>query len=1026
MGIGLRLTNDAGVETYELPDFVDCTISPIHCEAGTIEFTYPVDGINFSQISGKDEFRLHVYLDGVYYPELDSWIKDIDGDDVVESGTFKFTGWLANGRLSEAVVYPEGWPSYNPDKPEQKYADNTPGYFFRKLIVNEAQARGALAGIWLDNVVASNDTAGNAWNRLITQDLKPGVDYLEVFNDLYEEGVCEFQVVGDRLRVYNVGSLATDRTTGANPLVFRMGRDVTDAPRKQTSRERANSLLAEGGEGIYIERKDTADISASRRIEAKYEYGETTSQTLLDSYAANELARRKYSPFEVTHGLAFADPASPRPMVDFNVGDWVYTDTRAGLVRLRVRQWVISQAADGTVTGSVVLNDVFTGSVRRLYKRFRKLHRGKAKAGTSKKTPTPVPVEAVDNIPPAAPTSVTGFGEAYLDANQYFAKVTASWSQVSQNSNGTAITDLARYLVSYRQPAVSTGWSPSMDAGLNTSFTWFPTAPNMVTEVRVAAADKWGNVSAWSTVASFSTPGDTTPPPVPAAPVVDSYVGLLRIRWDGTFAAAAAQPYDFNRVEVHVGTTSTFTPDVTTRSDTLRTAGYSLVRGAVGTTFYVRLVAVDELGNASAPTAAVAGTVAAVQSGEIATITVGQLTAGTMSALVTLTGRLATALTGARTEMNSAGFYRFEADGSTSVAIDASGNLLTGTFRTALTGRRIEMVSGGNAGDINLYAPDGRRGFVRSYTQATGQEAVQIGMQLVSGAISNLLWNRITINASSAGETMTFRSGWHEFIYDSSAPNNGQFRIFETSARGESTSDIRMSSHSTGTWFYHPIAGSFRVYDRSDSSGVERLRFYVFDTGTTQYIPVTGGYDVWFRNSDASTFRRLRLDRDSTYFNWEAGTAGYLRFYEGASGTTRQSPKIAFVDASGTGAVLRGGWSSANGSRLESRTILDDAFEKIFATAFTVQSTRKVKSQIADVTDVRTILGKVRVRSYMRDDAWVQGGIAELGLVAEEAPTELVTPDGEGVNLYSVAALALATAKQALTDLDQLKKELKK
>ncbi len=1023
MGIALRLVDAAGTtETHELPDFESITVSPVFCEEGAIEFSYPVDGVNFAQIANRDEFRVNVYLDGILYPEMEAlWIKDADGDDVAETGVWKFTGWMGNGKLSEAVVYPEGWPSYNADDPAQKYANNTPGYFFTKLVVNEAQARGALAAMWLDNVAASNATNGAAWTRLITMELKPGTDYLEVFGDLYESEICEFLVAGNRLRVYNYGEAGTDRTVGASPLVFRSGRDLFDSPRKLTSRERANSLLVEGAEGVYIERKDTAAIAARRRVEEVYNYSETDNAGVLDSYAGVELQRRSFGAFEVAHGLALADSASPRPLRDFDVGDWVYSDTRAGLQRLRVKQWTISQDAEGIVSGSVILNEAFRGRVSRVHRRLRKVVRGKVKTGTSKKSPVRMPPEAADNVAPAAPTNVTGFGTPYIDNDQYFARITASWAQVSTNSDGTAMTDFSHYLVSYRQPNISAGWSASMNAGMSTTMTWFPTAPSQTTEVRVAAVDKWGNVSAWSTAASFTTPGDTDAPPVPSPPVLDSYLGLMRIRWDGTFAAGATQPYDFNRVEVHVGTTSTFTPTDATLQDALRAPGYALARGTYGTTLYARLIAVDELGNRSAPTTGVAGTVAKVAEGDVASVNVGQLVAGTVNAIMVNAGRFTTALTGARTEFNSAGFYRFDASGNTLVAIDGAGNLLTGTFRTALTGRRIEMVSGGTAGDINLIAPDGKRGFVRSYTQSTGQEAIQFGMQIDTSAIANILWNRLTINSSSNGEYATLRSGTCEFIYDSATPNNGSFRVYETTNRGESSSDVRIFSHSTGNWLYHPIAGSFRVYDRSDSSGVERLRFYVFDTGTTQYIPITGGYDVWFRNSDASTFRRLRIEKDSTYFNWEAAGAGYLRFYEGASGTTRQSPKIAFVDASGTGAIMRGGWSSANGSRMEVRTIVDGGFEKIFASAFDVQSTRKVKTRIQDLGDARAIAQKLRVRSYRRKDVEVTDGVPELGLVAEEAPEELKTPDGEGINLMSATALALALAQQALAEIDQLK-----
>jgi hypothetical protein len=64
---------------------------------------------------------------------------------------------------------------------------------------------------------------------------------------------------------------------------------------------------------------------------------------------------------------------------------------------------------------------------------------------------------------------------------------------------------------------------------------------------------------------------------------------------------------------------------------------------------------------------------------------VGKLTAGTMSADVVVGGRFATALTGARVEMNSLGFQKFDTDGVTKlISLTGTEALLTGTYKTAL------------------------------------------------------------------------------------------------------------------------------------------------------------------------------------------------------------------------------------------------------------------------------------------------------------------------------------------------------
>lgn len=1052
MDISIRLADANNVETHELPDIESFTISPVFCDAGAIEFSYPTDGINFDQISTVDEFRVRVYLNGVYRPELDSWVKDVDGDNVTESGAWKFTGWLANGRFQEAVVYPEGWPTYNPDEPGQFYTDNTPGYFFRKLIVNEAQQRGALAGMFLDNIVASNTTDGQAWGRLISVELKPGTDYLEVFRDLYEDEICEWEVVGNQIKAYNYGTYGTDRTIGANPLTFREGRDLVDAPRKKTSRERYNAILAEGAEGVYVERKDTPEINARRRVEGTYNNSEIKWQSTLDAYAAVELQRAKFPAVEVTVGLSFADSATPIPLINFTVGDWVYCDTNAGLERLRIIQWVLTKETDGTYTGSVTMGRAFQGRVSRLRKQFKKLVRGKTKSGTSKRTPTALPGEAADNMPPAAPTSVTGFGVPYIDANQYFAKITASWSQVTTNEDGSILTDLHHYLVSYRQTAISTNWSPGQDAGLQTSLTWYPVGAGMATEVRVAAVDKWGNISAWSSpVASFTTPGDTDPPPVPSTPIVDSYLGMLRVRWDGSFVAAAAQPFDFNRVEVHVGGTSGFTPSNNTLIASLRTTGYALTKFAYGSNAFAKLIAVDELGNKSAASATSAGVATtpvvsadifdgavgtqkladlavttakindlAVNNAKIGDLDVGKLTAGTMSALVTLSGRIATALTGARTEMNSAGFYRFDATGNTLVAIDNAGNLLTGTFKTALTGRRIEMVSGGTSGDINLIAPDGKRGFVRSYTQATGQEAIQFGMTITTGAIANILWNRITYNSSAAGEYATYRSGTHEFVYDATAPNNGRFVVFGTESRGEDVTRIRMQIDDGGTNFWYPLATGFIIWDRSDATGTARTRFWLSSTNVRIYH-MTGGDTSIMENVNGTLHTRLQIGDVEDSFRWPSTSMGiYIRQnddYSPLGGSGNGSPFFKLMNHHGYAATLEYRASNTGtNANLHVKDANASGYCNVVALAFNPSSARERKRNIRSLQpeSVRNAMAAAKVYTYLRSDQ-LDTDIPVMGIMADEAMEGVRVNDEDGnpmaVDLYSLTSAILAYAQ---------------
>jgi hypothetical protein len=70
-------------------------------------------------------------------------------------------------------------------------------------------------------------------------------------------------------------------------------------------------------------------------------------------------------------------------------------------------------------------------------------------------------------------------------------------------------------------------------------------------------------------VALVPDPVNTEPPPIPTAPTVEPALAGLLIGWDGQWDDASEAPSDFALVQVHVGTTEGFTPDVTTQVATI-------------------------------------------------------------------------------------------------------------------------------------------------------------------------------------------------------------------------------------------------------------------------------------------------------------------------------------------------------------------------------------------------------------------------------------------------------------------------
>lgn len=231
---------------------------------------------------------------------------------------------------------------------------------------------------------------------------------------------------------------------------------------------------------------------------------------------------------------------------------------------------------------------------------------------------------------------------------------------------------------------------------------------------------------------------DQTAPGSSPTPTVIGGVGFLAVRWN-----RVTNP-DAVTYEVHVSTTSGFTPDSSPGSATL----YAETNGTVaivknlplggalsyGTTYYVKLVAKDADGpagasaqgsgsmvQASGPDLAVGSIIAgsgiiaalAVGNAQIADLDVGKLTAGTLIADVTIAGTIKTAATGKRVVIDSSGIKLKKpnppgADLTTAFFDTATGDVtIIGTFSTAFTGNRIEIDSGTDQDSIKFIASDG-------------------------------------------------------------------------------------------------------------------------------------------------------------------------------------------------------------------------------------------------------------------------------------------------------------------------------
>jgi len=126
-------------------------------------------------------------------------------------------------------------------------------------------------------------------------------------------------------------------------------------------------------------------------------------------------------------------------------------------------------------------------------------------------------------------------------------------------------------------------------------------------------------------------------PPAPSTPTVTSTPAGLTIAWDGTFAAGAAQPLDFSDVEVHLSTSSGFTPSSATLRGVLLKAGQvTLAPLSFGTTYYTVLVAANTSGVKSTPSTQTSGVPSTVLVSPVTASAIGYI--GVLNANPYLTG----------------------------------------------------------------------------------------------------------------------------------------------------------------------------------------------------------------------------------------------------------------------------------------------------------------------------------------------------------------------------------------------------
>lgn len=805
-----------------LPDHKTLTMSRERNSAGTISLTYPVDSETFhilrDTITADRDLEVEIWTIGSKTGALRGFLQEADGDDVVEDRTWTFAGAFGEILLNEAIAWPApiitittvvtttkidethytivtktttrssaGGPAVTTTvttsastgtegttttsqatKGDLEFEAVTPGAF-ANFLLDQAQGRGGLTGM-TRGFTATHDSNGIPWPNLITSKFSPGSTYDSMLARLVDFGVAEWGVTWTgsayRLDLWVIFGRGFDRSVGARPIVLRKARNLIDAPRKWTVRSAGTTVLATGAEGVYESASDADALARrGRRIERSASAANLTDADAVQGFAQNQLHLIAVGQLEISHGIAFL-PGEPRPVISFDIGDWIYSETSVGLERLRVVQWTLSVDADQGASGTVTLNDTITDALSRLQALLDNLTSGDTVVGTSTSS------GSQDNSTPLPPEVLSAASVAFLDGTLGVrAAVTVAWDPPVLNTDGTVITDMDHFNVMFALATSPDVWNAGITAGANESDATFVAPAGQTITIRVNAVDHQGNTSVWSDPPyPHTTSDDDIPPPIPSAAVVSEFLGTVRINWDGLTTDGAVMyeaAIDFDVLEVHLSTASLFTPDNTTLVGSITGKGtWTVTDLTYDVTQYARFVAVDWSGNRSDPSAQGSATPvqilspdvfdgaigtskladlavinakianATILDAKIANLSVGKLTAGTLSADVILGSFIRTALTGNRVEISSGGIQLF--NGSNIVVdfkVSNGSALVVGEFRTSLTGQRIVFNPGGALADTMNFYPSAAGDFARIMARtapADGSAAI-----LIDGGAAN-------------------------------------------------------------------------------------------------------------------------------------------------------------------------------------------------------------------------------------------------------------------------------------------------
>jgi hypothetical protein len=557
-------------------------------------------------------------LDGWYYIDATSGTRVAD-DELWT--TFSGKGLVA--MLDEARVYPSSWGpcsrasciAGNPAHVQADHAGNgmgactkcscpmylgtaTPaGHAFLnasagtivQTLVARAQQRGTITWLDVTSFTGTTTSGGVGWSANITRNFDAGTGLWAVLTELATLGMVSWRMNGRALQLYNLDEAACITTRTPEVAAFRRGQAMLDQSTNTDSSSMASTALVVGDQNQVVERTSTTNFNAIGRRREIY----VAQSGITDIPTLQMIGDRNLSLEHLKTEESVGVTDDTKPWVNYLPGDWVWEDTAGTLAKIQVMQIAAAAQEESTVKIALTLGDRLDANDAKTARILDAITNGGGAV------PSPVTNDA--GIP-SPPTGVNpGTPNAYRDGNGHdFAQVTLAWIAPTTNTDGSPLTDLGHYDVQYQVGGGSFTGATTIDPSRQNAY-YSGLQPGTSVVFRVRAVDNAGNASAWANSSPATMPAFQTGPPMPSTPTLSPAIRALVVGWDGNDSTGAAMPSSWSYTEVHVSTTSNFTPGYSGGNNTLQghlssRGGRLYVAEQLGGAFYAKLVAVDKTG----------------------------------------------------------------------------------------------------------------------------------------------------------------------------------------------------------------------------------------------------------------------------------------------------------------------------------------------------------------------------------------------------------------------------------------------